>query len=388
DSQLALVVTLVMGLVEAYVAGGSLELLAYVVLSGFVVALAAGPMVQLNTLLWAGLYVITSNVVVILAFRFFDNTFQLVDLLARLGGGVLSGVLSAGLPLLAFFVVGNLTDMVSYIQLLELARPTHPLLSELLRRAPGTYHHSLLVSNLAEQAAERIGANAFLCRVGAYYHDVGKMMRPYFFTENSGPRDTNLHTNLDPETSAQIIISHVTDGLKLAKKHRLPAVIRAFISQHHGTDMASYFYHQAVQDAGGDESQVNKARFTYPGPRPRSKETAILMLADASEATVRSAQPQSSQEIDDIVRRTISKRMKTGQFDECDLTMRDLEQIRLAFNDVLQGVSHPRVKYPDQLDAAAKIEDTGPLPPLPLAVQRTPPARVGPEKPASVASRE
>jgi putative nucleotidyltransferase with HDIG domain len=375
DSQLALVVTLVIGLIEAYIGGGSLELLVYVILSGFIVALAVGSMAQLNTLLWAGLYTSLSNTIVILTFRFFENNIQFFDLLARVGGGLLSGVLSAGLPLLAFFIVGNVTDMITYIQLLELSRPTHPLLTELLRRAPGTYHHSLLVSNLAEQAAERIGINAFLCRIGAYYHDVGKMMRPYFFTENIPPGGANLHANLDNETSAQIIISHVTDGLKLAKKYRLPAVIRSFIAEHHGTEVVGYFYRQALKEVDEDQSKVDRSRFIYPGPKPQTKESAILMLADASEATVRSVQPHSSEEIDEIVRRTIANRMKSGQFNECDLTMRDLEQIRLAFIDVLQGVSHPRIKYPEQVKEEAQPEDTGPLPPLPLAVQGIPQVR-------------
>lgn len=370
DSRLALMVTMFIGLLEAYVGDGSFELFMYVICSGFVVALTIGPMAQLNKLLWAGLSVALSNTVIILAFQFFDNNLELAAVFSKLGAGLLSSVLSAGLPLLGFFVVGNISNMVSYIQLTELSRPTHPLLSELLRRSPGTYHHSLLISNLAEQAAERIGANAFLCRVGSYYHDVGKIMRPYFFTENTLPGGASLHDALTPDASAQIIISHVTDGLKLAKKHRLPAFINAFIAEHHGKDVVGYFYRQAVEAANGDQSKVQKSRFTYPGPKPQSRETAILMLADASEATVRSAQPHSSEEIDEIVRRTISNRMKSGQLDECDLTMRDLEQIRLAFNDVLQGVSHPRIKYPKEIK---EIEDTGPLPPLPLAMQNPTP---------------
>lgn len=366
DPQLALMVTLVMGLIKTYVAGVSLELFTYVILSGFIVALTIGPMAQLNRLLWAGLYTIICNVLVIVAFRFFGNSLDFADLLARVGVGLLNGVLSAGLPLLGFVIVGSATDMVTYIQLTELSRPTHPLLLELLRRSPGTYHHSLLISNLAEQAAERVGANAFLCRIGAYYHDVGKITRPYFFTENFIPGGSNLHASLTPEASAQIIISHVPDGLKLAKKYHLPAVIQSFIAEHHGTDKVGYFYNEALRAAGDDKSQVDEAMFTYPGPKPQSKETAILMLADASEATVRSVQPHSSEEIDEIVRRTIANRMKAGQFDECNLTMRDLEQIRLAFNDVLQGVSHPRIKYPAEI---RQVEDTGPLPPLPLAMQ-------------------
>ena len=375
DSQLALMITLIMGLIASYIGGGSLEMLIYVIFGGFIVALNVGKLASLNNLLWAGLYVAVSNTIVILMFRFFGNSFESLDLLTRLGSGWLNGVLSAGLSLLLFFVLGNLTDTTTYIQLMELSRPTHPLLSELLRRAPGTYHHSLLVGNLAENAAESIGANAFLCRVGAYYHDVGKMLRPYFFTENTPPGMTSLHDSLEPEVSAKIIIGHVTDGLELAKKHRLPSVIRAFIAEHHGTEMVRYFYHKAVQKAeaaGGSEADVDKSAFTYPGPIPQTKETAILMLADASEATVRSVEPQSSAEIDQIIRRTIDNRMKSGQLDDCDLTMHDLEQIRLAFIDVLQGVSHPRIKYPEQIET--KIPDTGPLPPLPLAVQGALPA--------------
>jgi putative nucleotidyltransferase with HDIG domain len=308
-----------------------------------------------------------------------------------LSSGFLGGLVSAGLTLIFFFLIGNMTHIVTHIQLLELSRPTHPLLADLLRRAPGTYHHSLVVGNLAEQAAIRVGANAFLCRVGAYYHDVGKMARPYFFTENTPP-GVSLHENLDPETSAQAIISHVTEGLRLAKKHRLPQVIHHFIAEHHGTELVSYFYHQAVQDADGDESQVERGRFCYPGPKPQTKETAILMLADASEATVRSVQPQSNDEIDSIVRKTIANRMKSGQFDECDMTMRDLEQVRIAFNEVLQGVSHPRVKYPEQVEKEAKV-DTEALTALPLTMQATPgainnEAEVEPLKPKVSASRQ
>jgi len=369
DAHLAIIVTIFMGLITSYVSGGSLEMFMYVFVAGFVVALTVEQMAQVTVLLWAGFYATLSNVAVVLLFWLLAANFELTDLLPRLGGGILAGVLSAGVALLIFFAVGGLTDMVTYLQLLELSRPTHPLLTELLRRAPGTYHHSLLVSNLAEQAAERIGANAFLCRVGAYYHDVGKIMRPYFFTENTPPGGANLHEPLDPEASAKIIISHVTDGLKLAKKYRLPTVIQAFIAEHHGTDVVGYFYHKAIEEAGGDASKVDKSAFTYPGPKPQTKETAILMLADASEATVRSVQPQSSAEIDKIVRRTIQNRLDAGQFDDCNITMHELEQIRLAFIDMLQGVSHPRIKYPQQIDETKPENNGEPLPPLPLSVQ-------------------
>ncbi len=366
DTRLALMVTVFMALVTSYMADGSLEWLTYVLVSGFVVALLVGQLKQISTLLWAGLYTALSNVIIIWTFAFLSDKFDLVDILANSGAGLLSGVLSAGTTLLILFAVGSLTDMVTYLQLAELSRPTHPLLTELLQRAPGTYHHSLLVGNLAEQAAERIGANATLCRVGAYYHDVGKIMRPYFFTENTPPGGVNLHEPLEPEVSAGIIIDHVTDGLKLAKKYHLPKVILNCISEHHGTELVSYFYRQAKDAVGGDETLVNKADFTYPGPKPQSKETAILMLADASEATVRSIQPHNSNEIDEIIDRTIASRMKSGQFDECDLTLQDLKKIKASFSGVLKGVSHPRIKYPED---KKEMKPAQSVPPLPLAMQ-------------------
>jgi hypothetical protein len=388
DPQLAMIVTLMMGLIQGYIAGNVFEFTVYVSITGLIVSLSVKQMAQVNTILWAGLYAAISNVFIILLFRVFEFDFSLIStntlltVLAQAGNGILSGVVSAGLAVIAFLIIGNWTDVITHIQLIELSRPTQPLLEELLRRAPGTYHHSLLVSNLAEQAATRIGANVVLCRVGAYYHDVGKMIRPYFFTENQTP-GVSLHDNLDPETSAQILISHVTDGLALAKKHNLPPVLRSFIAEHHGKEVTGYFYHKALEEAGGDETQVDKTRYTYPGPTPQSKETAILMLADASEATVRSVQPGSAEEIDKIVRKTISDRMKSGQFDECGLTMGDFEQIRIAFNDVLQGVTHQRIRYPDQIREEAKLE-TGPLPALPLAVQRT---QIAPSDSGDVATR-
>jgi putative nucleotidyltransferase with HDIG domain len=185
-----------------------------------------------------------------------------------------------------------------------------------------------------------------LARVGTYYHDIGKTVRPYFFTENR-VGNVNPHERLDPRTSAQIIISHVQDGLDLAEKYRLPSAIQAFIPEHHGTGLTLAFYRMAAKAATENGEVVEEGDFRYPGPKPQSKETAILMLADSSEARVRSAQPGSAEEIDDIIRDTIKSRLDQGQLDESDLTLRDLEEIRTAFLNVLQGVFHPRVKYPD-----------------------------------------
>jgi hypothetical protein len=238
--------------------------------------------------------------------------------------------------------------MTTSLHLLEISRPTHPLLRQLLLKAPGTYHHTLIVSNMAERAAEAIGADSLLARVGAYYHDVGKTNRPYFFIENrdEGP---DPHGRLDPYTSAQIIISHVKDGIELARKYRLPRGVTDFIPEHHGTMLAPYFYREAVKQAGGDQGKVDRSQFEYPGPKPRSRETAITMLADGTEATVRSRRPTSVEELDRIVGEAMQSRLLSGQLDESPLTMEDLRAIQRAFVDVLRGLQHPRIDYPAEV---------------------------------------
>ncbi|HSJ54397.1 MAG TPA: HDIG domain-containing protein, partial [Anaerolineae bacterium] len=220
---------------------------------------------------------------------------------------------------------------------------------QLLLNAPGTYHHTLLVANMAEEAADRIGADGLLARVGTYYHDIGKTARPYFFIENR-VGNVNPHERLDPRTSAQIILSHVPDGLDLARKHHLPAPVRAFIREHHGTGLALAFYRMALKNAGEGGEGVRKEDFAYAGPKPQSRETAILMLADGSEARVRSAEPASVEEIERIIAETIKNKLDEGQLDESDLTLRDLKEIQAAFVSVLKGVFHPRVKYPQPVN--------------------------------------
>jgi putative nucleotidyltransferase with HDIG domain len=199
--------------------------------------------------------------------------------------------------------------------------------------------------------------------VGAYYHDVGKMMRPYFFVENQMD-GINVQDRLDPHTSAQIIVSHVKDGLELAKKYHVPPDVCAFIPEHQGTGLIKYFYHQAVEQAD-DPDSVDDAEFRYPGPKPQSKETAIVMLADSCEAAVRAALPTSVEEIDKIVHRIINDKLTGGDLDECDLTTRDLEQIRSAFVEMLHGVFHPRVKYPEEVKKEELASGSQPALPAP-----------------------
>jgi len=339
-------VGIMLGLVAAFVTGGSLEMTVYVVAGTLVGALALGRGERLKAFPWAGLAVALTNAAVIVIFGLLAQEQDWVELALHVLVGLIMGGLAASLALVAFLALGAMLDVVTPFQLLELSRPTHPLLRQLLLRAPGTYHHAILVSNMAEEAAERIGADALLARVGAYYHDVGKTMQPFYFAENR-VGDTNPHDRLDPQTSAQIIISHVDDGLALADKYRLPSAIRSFIPEHHGTGVTLAFYRLAVAATGNDGQEVREEGFRYRGPKPQSRETALVMLADSCEARVRSAQPGSPEEIEQIVRETIDAKIAEGQLDESDLTLRDLEAIRAAFFDTLRGLFHPRVKYPE-----------------------------------------
>jgi putative nucleotidyltransferase with HDIG domain len=344
--QLAVTVTVLFSAIVGFMAGGSLELAVYALIGGLIASLSLSRVEKLNAFFWAGVYVALANLAVVLAFHLPLQDYNTVQLLTLAGLSLVNGGLSASLTLAGFYLLGTLFDITTSLQLMELARPTHPLLRQLLLKAPGTYHHSILVSNLAEEAAGRIGADALLARVGAYYHDVGKTIRPYFFVDNQ-VEGVNVHDRLDPKTSAQIISSHVQDGLDLAKKYGLPSKVRDFIPQHHGTSLATYFYRQALA-SGGDE--VNEEDFRYPGPKPQTKETAIVMLADSCEAAVRAERPDSLEGIEELVRKIIGGKMLDGQLDECDLTLRDLDEIRGAFVSILQGVFHPRVKYPEETE--------------------------------------
>jgi putative nucleotidyltransferase with HDIG domain len=273
----------------------------------------------------------------------------------------LNGVGSSVFALGTYHLLGRAANVVTPLQLMELAHPNQPLLHRLMREAPGTYHHSIVVSNLAEVAAEDIGADPLLARVGAYYHDVGKMLRPYFFTDNQHER-SNVHDNLDARTSATIIIDHVREGAKLAREHKLPEQVIDFIQQHHGTNLVSFFYQRALRE----DCDANIEEFRYPGPKPQTRETGIMMLADGVEATVR-ARAQSGklrpvrpdeeaassegglQSISEVVDQIVNERVQSAQLDECPLTLRDIAIIKASFVKTLQGIYHPRVDYPQAL---------------------------------------
>jgi len=237
-------------------------------------------------------------------------------------------------------------DIVTNIKLLELSNPNHPVQKKLLLEAPGTYHHSVLVANLAEVAAEQVGGNPVLARVAAYYHDIGKIKRPMFFKENQVGRD-NPHDKINPNLSTLIITSHVKDGIEIAKEYKLPKVIRDAIEQHHGTSLVKYFYVTAKNNSERPE-EIKEEDFRYSGPIPTSKENAILMLADGVEAAVRSISEPTKGKIEEMVNNIIKARVNESQLDNCDLTLKDLDKIRAAFLKALSGIYHQRIEYPSE----------------------------------------
>ncbi|WP_422929846.1 HD family phosphohydrolase [Singulisphaera sp. PoT] len=272
----------------------------------------------------------------------------LSDSLWRAGWGLMAGFFLGGsLPF-----VENAFGIVTGISLLELGDITHPLLQELVRRAPGTHNHSITVGAISESAAERIGANAVLVRIGAYFHDIGKMLKPHYFVENLAGA-ANRHANLAPAMSTLIIIGHVKDGVDLGRQHHLPEQIIDLIEQHHGTTLVEYFYHEANRrnDGNPDAAAIQERAFRYPGPKPQSKEAGILMVADAVESASRTLSEPTPARIEGLVRDLIEKRLRDGQFDECGLTLREIGEIRESLIKSLIGIYHGRVKYPEQRTA-------------------------------------
>ena len=260
---------------------------------------------------------------------------------------LLSGILMTGL--LPF--VEKIFDVQTDLSLLELGDASHPLLQELAQRAPGTYNHSINVASLAEAAAEAIGADSLLVRVGAYFHDIGKMLKPSYFVENQG-QEGSRHDTLAPAMSTLVIIAHVKDGADLARQHHLPQPFIDFIEQHHGTTLVEYFYQQAIRQSekdGGDE--IDESAFRYPGPKPQTREAGVMMLADAAESASRSLVDPAPARIESLVRELAMKRLADGQFDECGLTLQELDQIEDSLVMSLTAVYHGRVKYPDQQSA-------------------------------------
>jgi len=296
---------------------------------------------QRSDLARAGIFVSGVNVLVISGIAL-TSDMRLMVWVVGLILGIINGLASSFLTVGALHWFESGFHITSSVRLLELSDPNRPLLKRLLMEAPGTYHHSILVGNLAEAAAEAVRADATLVRVGAMYHDIGKLKRPYFFIENQFTQD-NPHDKIAPTLSSLIITSHVKDGLEMAKDNKLPLQIQDIIAQHHGDSLVSFFYHKALEEY----ENVPEETFHYEGPKPQTKEAALVALADNVEAAVRSMKQPTSGRVEGFVRKIIKDKLNDGQLDQCDLTFQDLDRIAMAFVRVLSGIFHSRVEYPE-----------------------------------------
>ena len=356
DASLAMMVLGVVAIVGGAVNGTSLEFSAYIFLGGLagIVAVRKGDRLQVFVQAAIAVFVVNAMVVSIFSLLGARDVQGVLELwFASLATAAGSSIAAVG----SFAVLGSVFGILTVFQLLELANPSQPLLRRLLVETPGTYHHSLMVGNLAERAAEAIGADPLVTRVAAYYHDVGKLSNPLGFIENQAGGE-NIHDQLEPEISAGILKQHVADGIDTAYKAKLPKALIAYIPQHHGTAIMSYFFARARERAaepfGGvttvagakAAAAVDERKFRHAGPKPQTREAALIMLADGVEASVRSLAARDEPAIKAMVTRIIDERIGDGQFDECDLTLRDLEQIRTAFVAQLLGMYHTRIAYP------------------------------------------
>lgn len=335
-----------LSLLITYGMPNALELSMYYITSTMFGVLILGKSQRTISFFWAGVGAAAVGAAMVVANRLLDPGTDIQGVTTLIGAALIYGLSTSGLTLLLQFFAAQWLGKTTNLQLVELSRPDHPLLRFILLNAPGTYQHSLQVANLAEQAAEQIGANPLLTRVGALYHDSGKALNPQYFIENQIPGTPNLHDSLTPLDSARVIINHVIDGDELARKHRLPKPIRAFILEHHGTTMTKYQYGRAVNEAGGNTAEVNEEDYYYPGPRPQSRETALVMLADGSEARTRAQRPPTEHALRELIKDTIDTRIAEHQLNDVHLTPRDLNIILEIFTSTLKGVYHPRLEYP------------------------------------------
>ena len=380
----ATITTLSLAILTAYGRVDALQLTLFYILSSLFGIFALRQARRLTAFFRAALAIASSGALVVIIFTLPEVTTDWLMLANLIGAVFLYAIASVSLAVALQFFLAQFLGMTTALQLMDISRPEHPMLQMVLRTAPGTYQHSLQVANLAEQAAERIDADTLLTRVGSLYHDIGKTENPMFFIENQVPGNPNPHDSLDPLASAKIIIDHVQNGIDLARKYRLPNRIQDFIREHHGTTFTRYQYVKAVEAAGGDEEAVDIEQFRYPGPRPGSRETTLLMLADACEARVRAGRPENEQVLHEMIKTVISGRLSQGELDNTDLTIRDLDNIAQSFTATLKGIYHPRIEYP-KLEKNAKAAD--PVATRPLDSEALPPpeltAAQQPDSPAS-----
>lgn len=341
DTRLAILVNILLSFILTYTLKLESTVFAMYVISGTLGSYTIKKSQQRYDALLNGIFVGLVNLVLIVAFGLLKKVEMKEMFLIGVYGlinGLFSGVLTIGtLP-----IWENFFKIITPLKLLELSNPNQPLLKRLLLEAPGTYHHSIMVGNLGERAAEAIGANGLLARTAAYYHDIGKLKRPMFFKENQIGM-ANPHDNIDPIRSAKIILNHVTDGSKLARDNDLPKEIIDILEQHHGTTSVMYFYYKAREE----NPDIDPEEFIYRGPKPQTKEAAIVMLADSTEAAVRSIKEPDEDKVKEMISNIFKSKLEANQFDECDITFREINITYNTFIDTFLGMYHERIEYPD-----------------------------------------
>ncbi|WP_291569379.1 HD family phosphohydrolase [Clostridium sp. UBA4548] len=353
EDKVAIVISALNVIFIAFLGKFSIDITLIALINVITVPIILKKVQQRNDIIYSALFMAIVNIVFTAIIGYFLSSNMLDIAKKSLTTGIsalVSGILAIGiLPFLE-----NIFDLVTNIKLLELSNPNHPLMKRLLLEAPGTYHHSVLVANLAEMAAESIGANAVLARVSAYYHDVGKLERPYYFKENQVGID-NPHDKIEPALSSSIILSHVVDGVRLGKKYGLPQAIVDIVGQHHGDSLVKYFYITMKNNSENPED-VKEEDYKYKGPAPTTREGAIVMLADSVEAAVRSIQGPTKEKIEIMVDNIIKGRLEENQLSNSELTFRDIKNIREAFLKVLSGIYHERIEYPKEKGIEQKKE--------------------------------
>ncbi|MCI0515768.1 HDIG domain-containing protein [candidate division KSB1 bacterium] len=347
DLEVGFIGTVALSILLGALRGNDFNVVIISLLAGSVATVSVNNVRTRSWLLRALLLIISTYILAIFALELLRNT-PFRKIFEAIGFGIINGFIS---PIMAYgllIILESVFNLTTEMQLLELSDLNKPLLKELAMKAPGTYFHSVVVGNLSETAAEAIGANSLLARVGSYYHDIGKIINPKYFIENQNRGSLNPHEKLSPTMSSLILVNHVRKGVELAQKYKLPEVIRAFITQHHGTNLMNPFYQKALRQFNPKDQQVTEAIFRYPGPRPQTKETGIVMLADAIEAASRSLRDPSVSRIAAMVHAIVHERFIQSELDECPLTLSELNKIGESFQKVLIGIYHARLEYPDQ----------------------------------------
>ncbi|MGB4520363.1 MAG: HDIG domain-containing metalloprotein [Candidatus Omnitrophota bacterium] len=338
--EISFLITLACGIAVTSIAGNNFLIVVMFLISGILAILLAKDMRRRSVIIRTGLFIGLAQAATLTLASRFKSQYVLSDFILIANGIGCSIIVIGILPIFEY-----LFKTVTNVSLLELADFHNPLLQRMVMEAPGTYHHSLIVGNLSDAACKAVGANALLARIGAYYHDIGKLAKPEYFSENQSAF-TSKHEALTPTMSKLIIMNHVKEGVELAKKYKFTPSVIDFIEQHHGNSLVYYFYRRALENTENVE-KVGEEEFRYPGPKPNSKETAIVLLADSVEAATRALKEADPAKIEELVHKIINNKFIDGQLDECDLKLKDLEKISSVFIRILSGIYHGRVNYPE-----------------------------------------